>query len=681
MPAPTPHRKPPGHALYRAVAALARTAALLALAQPGLAVAQAASNALPQVVVTGTRHERLADEAPVRTEVVDQAEIERTHARTLKDALANVPGVQVREIHGKSGYEISMQGLTSNQVLVLIDGLPITASTGSTIDLGQYLLAEVERVEVVKGAASAQYGSSAMGGVINVITRRIQPGWRGSVTVDTGTRGDQNPSGDSVDLATRHARFLLEGGSETWRLRVDGDIADDDGFAVDPGAWSRQGDEVRRQQYGARLEWLPATSTRLWLDASRYLEKDTQRFVYFAPPNRIPQHKIEDIERDRFGIGGIWAGSDGLRAELKAIDEHYDSDSLGFSNNALQRKRQSSQRMTHVSGQLDLPPWQRQLWQIGFDWHRETISQTSNGVSELSSGADRIERTSNELYLQNDILVGKAWEVVLGLRWQDDSDFGSHVVPKIALRADLLQGADWKGVLRASYGRGYRVPNLKERHYLFDHSSLGYQVIGNPALRPERSNSLQLGGTLDYGRTLSLELNAFHNKVDDLIQIDEANATIVNGISVYRYRNISRARTSGLESGLRWRASPALTLSASWTLTRTRDLDTGSELTRRPRHIVRAGFDWQALAGTTVSLRARQQSSELVGSTGQRRSPSWTTMDLAINHRIGRQTTAFFGIDNLFDRQRDFSNADDFGPLSGRFAYIGLRHVFGKTID
>jgi outer membrane receptor for ferrienterochelin and colicins len=653
--------------------------ALLLLAS--LAQAQADRDPLAPVVVTATRSEKSLDETPIRTEVVTSAEIERTHARTLKQALENVPGLQLREIHGKSGYEVSLQGLTSDQVLVLVDGLPITPSTGSTVDLSQHLLNEVERIEVVKGAASAQYGSSAMGGVINVITRRIEPGFSGSVTADVGSRGGQNASGDSADAATRHARFRLEGGSERFRLRVDGDVLKDEGFAVEPEDWSRQGDAVQREQFGTRIEWLPTSASRLWIDGSTYREEAQQRFLYYAPPNYIPQRKTEDISRDRLGLGGSWTGASGLRAELKGVEEKYDSRSEGFSNEFLERRRHSSQRMTHVTGQIDLPAWKRQLWQLGLDWHRETLDQTNNGISELGGGSGSTERTSHEFFLQNDILFDDVWELLLGFRWQDDSDFGSHAVPKVALRANLLQGEDWTGALLASYGLGYRVPNLKERHYLFDHSSLGYVVIGNPDLRPEESTSIQLGGRLDFRKRLSLELNAFYNRVDDLIQIDETNFTTTNGINAYTYRNVSRARTSGLETAMVWRYSPVLDLTAGYTFTRTRDLDTGSELTRRPRHIARAGVDWKALEATTLSLRARYQSSELVDSLGGDRSPGWGTLDLAINHRIARGTTAFLGVDNLFDRQRDFQNGDDFGPLAGRFVYVGIRHDFGNNND
>ena len=629
------------------------------------------------MVVTATRSEKTLEDTPIRTEVVDRAEIELTHARTLKQALENVPGLQLREVHGKSGYEVSLQGLTSDQVLILVDGLPITPSTGSTVDLSQYLTTEVERVEVVKGATSAQYGSSAMGGVINVITRRIEPGLSGSVSADVGSRGDQNVSGRSFDDAVRHARLRVDGGSERWRMRVNADVLDDAGFSLNPSAWARQGDAVRRGQYGARLEWLPQQSTRLWVDGSAYRENARQRYDYFAPPNLVPQQKNERIDRNRLVYGGTWRGDNGLRAELKGLQENYDSHSDGLSNGVLQNSRQAEQRTSHITGQVDLPAWMKQLWQFGFDWHRETLGQSNNGTSELG-GTGHSERTSHELFAQNDIVFNDTWELLLGVRWQNDSDFGSHVAPKASLRAHLLTGPTWNGSLRVSYGRGYRVPNLKERHFLFDHSSLGYVVIGNPNLRPESSNSFQIGANFDYRKRAFFEVNFFDNRVDDLIQVDQARATTVNGITSFTYQNVARARTYGVETGAHWKVNPALDLRASYTYTRATNEDTGQDLTRRPRNMVRLGADWQPRGGTVLSVRARAQSSELVDSTANGRSPAWSTLDLRINHKIARQTTLFGGIDNLFDRQRNFATGTDFGPISGRLVYVGIRHDFGN---
>ncbi|GAA7771892.1 TonB-dependent receptor [Cupriavidus metallidurans] len=624
---------------------------------------------LPTVVVTGTRSEKTLDETPIRTEVVDRQEIERTHARTLKDALENVPGLQLREIHGKSGYEVTLQGMTSDQVLILIDGLPITASTGSTVDVSQYLLTEVDHVEVVKGASSAQYGSSAMGGVINVITRPISRGFSAAATADAGTYGSQNADGSPGSL---HGNIRLEGGNEQFRARVTADALDNKGYAVEPDGWTRHGDKIRREQYAGRLEWLPSTAGSFWFDASAYRETDEQRYQYYAPPNYVPQRKTEDIDRNRYTYGGQWRFDNGVRARLAGVHETYDSTSREYSNGFQTATRNAAQQTDHVSAQFDMPAWYRQLWQFGGDFHRETLDQNVNGTSELA-GKGSAERQAGELYLQNDILFNETWEMVVGLRGQHDSDFGAHFAPKVGVRANLLSNDTWKGVLRANYGQGYRVPNLKERHYLFDHSSLGYIVLGNPNLKPESSNSFQLGGQLTWRDRVTLDANLFYNHVTDLIQTDMTNFTMVNGIAVYTYRNVARARTQGAETALRWRATNQLNLTAAYTYTSTEDLNTGSELTRRPRHMGRVGADWRVLPATELSARARFQSSELTDSATGARSPGWGTLDLVLNQKLGRNVTAFVGVNNLFNRQRDFANASDFGPVAGRFIYLGAR--------
>lgn len=640
----------------------------------GAAWAQAGAVLAP-VVVTGTRTERAADESPVRTEVVDREEIRRTHARTLKEALENVPGLQLREVHGKSGYEVSLQGMTSDQVLVLIDGLPITASTGSTVDLSQYLLATVDRVEVVKGAAAAQYGSAAMGGVINVITRPVTPGFSGSATVDGGSRGAQDVSGWP---ARGHAQAVLEGGTETWRARLALDALDDKGFAKDPAGWSRQGDDIERQQGTLRLAWHPSRQGEAWVEAGTYREDDEQRYTLYVPPNQVPQSRVESVARDRIASGARWTFANGASVQARGVSENYDSTSREFSGASLASTRNADLRMRHLTLQGDLPPWLGQVWQFGADFHHESLDQAVNGASELD-GAGASKRSSRELFAQNDIFLMPGWELLLGVRWQDDSDFGAHVAPKASLKWDAWRAGDWRAVVRASAGQGYRVPNLKERHYRFDHSALGYVVIGDPDLKPESSDSYQLGGTLTLADTLTVDANLFYNRVKDLIQVDEAQGVVVNGITQYTYENVGRARTQGVETAVRWQATPSVSLQAAYTWTDTQDLATGSELTRRPRDMGRLGIDWTPADGTTLSARARQQGSELVSTASQSRSPAWSTVDVSVNHSFHNGVSAFAGVDNLFDRQRDFSNSNDYGPISGRLVYFGLSFAFGPT--
>jgi outer membrane receptor for ferrienterochelin and colicins len=198
-------------------------------------------------------------------------------------------------------------------------------------------------------------------------------------------------------------------------------------------------------------------------------------------------------------------------------------------------------------------------------------------------------------------------------------------------------------------------------------------VLGNPDLKPESSHSFQLGGQLSWRDRVTVDANLFYNRVSDLIQTDMANFTLVNGIATYTYRNVARARTQGAETSLRWRATGALGLTAAYTYTDADDLDTGAQLTRRPRHMGRLGADWRVLPSTEITARARFQSSEVADSTTGARSPGWGTLDLVVNQRIGRNAAVFAGVNNLFGRQRDFSNASDFGPVAGRFVYLGAR--------
>ncbi|MGE0798746.1 MAG: TonB-dependent receptor plug domain-containing protein [Lautropia sp.] len=634
---------------------------------------------LPAVVVTSTRTEKPVDEAPVRTEVVDRQEITLTRARTLKEALENVPGLLLQEIRGKSGYQLSLQGLGSDQVLVLIDGLPISPSTSSTVDLSQYLLSDVERIEVVKGAASAQYGSSAMGGVVNVITRPATAGFGASALAEVGSRGRQNDSGRSADAALRHLQLVGEGGSETLRGRLSVDRLGDDGFAVDPAGFSRQGDEIMRQQVAGRIDLAPTARSRYFVDASRYDEDDTQRYLYFAPPNRIPQRKTERIGRDRVAGGGNWQ-TDAGRFDLRGVVERYDTHSDAFSNDVATGDRRSRQSMGHLTAQYDAPAWRSQLWQFGGDLHRETLTQSNNGISELTA-TGRVERSSRELFAQNDILLGDRWEFVPGVRWQRDSDFGSHWAPKLAVRGRVFDDGEHAVTLRAAIGRGYRVPNLKERHYLFDHSALGYVVVGNPQLLPESSTSLQLGATIAAGSRWSLDVNGYLNRVRDLIQTDMTNVAVVNGVAQYTYRNVARARTSGIETALAWRPLPSLALRAALTLGRARDVDTGSDLTRRPDRVARIGADWFATERSTLSARVRHQSSELIETGDAMRSPAWTTVDVRIQHKLMPGLAVFAAVENLFDRQRDFADPYDFGPLSGRMVLLGVRYATGNRLE
>lgn len=635
---------------------------------------------LDELVVTGTRTEESLFETPVRTEVVTSEELRRTHARNVREALASVPGVQLREVHGKSGYEVWMQGIQADRVLVLVDGLPMTATTGSAVDVSQLSILDVERIEVVKGAVSAQYGSAGIGGVVNVITRRIEPGWRGSATIDGGSYGEQNPSGREWDLGRYSGRASVEGGNDHLAARLAVAGTHTDGVDPEPTTWARPGDEVDRHDVRASLDWIPAAGHRVAVSAGRFEEDSNSRFVEENPQNPVDLGKDEQVRRWRWVVQGEHGAATGLSGGWALLREDLSDDSRKFSVNREYDIRESEQSLTRGSAHLGAPLGDEHYLLAGLDLQRNTLEQMKDGDSELD-GSGTFAHETHELWLQDTWMPLSDLEIVSGIRAQHDTDFGHHLAPKVNARFDFRHSRDLTSFLRGGVGAGYRAPNLKERHYRFDHSSLGYVVHGNEALRPEQSVSYQFGGGLHYRHRLWLEGNLFYNDIDDLIQTELLLDAVDNpegNWAVYRYENVAEAETWGLETTAGWEFDEHWRAVAGYTLTRTRDKQTGHELTHRPRHQARLALDGPLpVPGLAWSVRVRYQSSEYVDAAEASRSPGYTAADLKLNYQINRRLRLFAGIDNVTDAQRDFSDSSDFRPVAGRFLYAGVSAAFG----
>lgn len=658
----------------------------LALApSPAVLAGEAAAEThyLDEVVVTGTRSARTVSDTPVRTDVVTRQELEKTHARTVAEALEDVAGLQLREIHGKAGKEVWLQGIDADRVLVLIDGLPMTATTGSSVDVTQLSILAVERIEVVKGAVAAQYGSAAMGGVVNIITRDIEPGLAAELTIDGGSYGDQNPSGDSLEPARQSARGMVSGGSEHWRLRLSGAAQHSDGIDPQPRTWHRPADAYDRQQLDARLTWLPSADDEIFANLGAFSEDSESRFR-LAKPGGFAENraKEESVQRLRARLGGQHQRGAGPDWHWNLLHEKLDNDTQKYTPTARFDRRSAEHNLSQASAHTELEIAPAHQLQVGADYRHESLEQSKDGNSELQSDQARVSRSSKELWLQNTWLPSDTWELVAGLRGQYDSDFGEHYAPKLNVRYDLHAGPAVNQYLRASWGLGYRVPNLKERHFKFDHSQLGYVVQGSPELEPESSESVQLGWGLNYRRSAWFEVNLFYNDIDDLIQTErdaEATARRGDGVTVFSYANVARARTRGVETTAGWQFAPGWKLTAGYTYTEADDLSNDQPLTRRPTHQGRLGLDGRTgIAGMSWLVRARAQSSEVVDADKGSTSPGYAVLDAVLNQRFGDHLTVFAGVDNLTDNQRDFDDPNDFGPVAGRFVYLGLTVGFGS---
>lgn len=629
-------------------------------------------------VISATRTEKELANVPVRMAVITSEHIEKVHARDLKQALVDVPGLMLKEIHGKSGYGVWLQGFDADRVLVLVDGEPVSASTGSQVDLTQIATADIERIEVVKGATSALYGSSAMGGVVNVITRGSADATAWSVFMDGGSYNKQEADGASA-IGTRHVKGHLTLNKNKWSAKITSSLRQTDGFDLTENTFSTQGDAGDKANASIRLAYKPAENSEFYI-ASSYYDEDLKKRIASAAPGtplgEIRKHKIEKASRETLHWGGHYDTGESLltaRFFLENFTDYTEQDVIA--TDRIDQYRDSEIESKKAELQWDRSIGDRHYLTTGLVFFEESLRQEQRtwdgtGFTFAQEVGDGASRDSKDIFIQDDIQFSEANSLVLGVRYQNDSDFGSHIAPSANYMHTHWFGDSIEAKMRVGIGAGYRVPNLKERYFIFDHSGLGYMVFGNPDLQPESNVSYQLGVEL-FGDKSHVDASLFYNDVEKLIETDLQSHE--NGVAQYAYTNIDKAILYGAELRYVSPLTDALDLSLSYTWLKSKDDLTRNALPDRPEHQVKAGLEydlprWDA----DVGLFGTYQSKEYVELNNEKTSPAWNTWDLKFNKHFSEQFHVYFGIDNLFDKHRETFDGIDQSHLEPRLIYIGL---------
>lgn len=636
---------------------------------------------LETVVVTGTRSERALADVPVRSEVIRKEQINQQHARNVAEALRYVPGLLLKPIIGKNGVEVWLQGVNGDRVLVLIDGKPLTASTGSSVDLTQIAVTDLERIEIVKGASSVLYGSNAIGGVINLITSQATAGLSGQVSADIGSLRDGNA--EAIDETALNA--LLAYRNEKLTTRLSGSFRQGEGYDLDKSTYFDDGEAFVRYNIDGYVGYQIRDAVEIYFQPSFYHEDKHYPFSTFAPGVGDIQKEYQEIaSRQRYLLGSRYQGgsqSGQLYGFYEIFTDKTRQDVLVTPEMDFQREARIT--LAQIEGDYNLLLGEHHFLTFGFKWLEEgfdqkQIEQQGDIITVDQEVADA-KRNALEFFVQDDFFISERLELLFGLRQQYDSDFGAFLAPKISLLYRQADPQDNYSVRwRLSVGTGYRVPNLKERFYFFDHSNLGYILIGNPDLEPEKSLSIQLGAEWLIRKNLIADVNFYYNAIDDLISTDlDPAESARRNLQVFRYLNIGRARTQGVELGVNWQIHPLYRLSGNYTYLKAEDRDSGKFLTRRPQQQFKLGIH-ASIPGWHSSLDAYLvgQTKEYIDSDNQQTSPGWTQFDLKLNRDFRAGLTGFIGVDNVFDRVADPNDLNDLSPTRGRFIYTGLRYRF-----
>jgi len=597
----------------------------------------AAAPALQSVVVTATRHGMLETAAPAALSVVTRRQIEARGADNLLDALRGETGVslQGRAIGGRK--VLSLRGMDSKHTLFLVDGRRVGASDGvighSDFQYDWIAVEDIERIEVVRGPMSVLYGSEALGGVVNVITREPGETWRGSASAE-GSRADGGRGGDGQRVA----------------LRLDGPLGAGRGLFLRAGAAATRLDALASAADPLISELEGREKDDAWLGLAWRGDGRRVDFEHRAgreqrdagARERSGRRRYHDtvnlLERALTSLGWetAWTGAAGLPAgtgQLRAYRSRLDVENQRSAGVAVNPPQQIDDRV--LEGQA----------RMGFGAHALTggFEARNEALADPGLPGGRSVSRSRALYVQDELALTPRLGLTLGLRHDRYALFGDEWSPRLY----GVWQADAAWTVKGGYSHGFKAPNLKQ--IVPGARAEGPNTfLGNPALQPERSRGIELGVGYAAGATQA-QLMVFDQRVDDLIEVQLVAAGAVPGVGTYTYANLARARLRGGEASLAQTLGHGFALQLSYAYLDARAA-AGQRLDKRPRHSATLRLDWQGgpwRAGGHVETSTDQQLPGLTAAAPPQTVGAVTLVGAQVARRLPLGLELALGVQNL----------------------------------
>ncbi len=572
---------------------------------------------LGEVIVTATKTEQYQAEVGSSTTVITAEDLKKKGKRTVLGVLRDVPGVSVMQSGAFGGItSVYLRGSKSGHTLVMVDGIelndPMKADRSFDYGWGHLTTDNIERIEIVRGPQSTLYGSDAIGGVINIITKKGKGKSKWVVSFEGGSHNTFKET-----LGFSGSQDKLNYSLSLLRLDTDGISA-----AVDDSEKDGYENATLSTRLGYEIFENANLDFALRFTDAKY---DSDDGAYQTDPNKT----------------GCWRNLAGKIALDQAINSVWDH-KFSFSYSQTRRKYSdepdsidTTTDNTHnwFKGRLMKFEWQHNVspvdWDTltgGFEYEKE------RGFGDGRKASNRINRKvmdNQGYYLQNQL---KLWEnlfITPGLRVDDHELFGTETTYKISTAYIIPQTGTR---LKANWGTGFKAPSL----YQLYHPS-----YGNQDLNPEESKSYDFGFEQNaFNNKVTLGLTYFHNEFEDMIDYDSGS-----------YKNIAKAETKGLELEGWFKPIEILAIGVNYTYTKTKDKDTGKKLRRRPKNQVGLNLDWSFLKKGNLNLSASYVGHRCDNAANTRKVKPYAKIDLYASYDLSGTFQVFGRIENLFDKK------------------------------
>lgn len=667
------------------------SSALLVMAGPALAqdrmiTAGAEPTQLEEVVVTASGFEQRITQAPASISVIPRAEIEETRATSIAEILTSVEGVDVGAPVGKTGGQtINIRGMGSDYTLILIDGRrQNTAGSVTPNGFGEtstsFLppVSAIDRIEVVRGPVSTLYGSDAMGGVVNIITRKVGDVWGGAVTANYTFQGDDafgDLFGGDVYLSGPLVPDLLGlslRGNYSAREQSALTFENVGGVETPVTGFGRSSTENEIWSLGGRLSLTPHPDHDLWLDV------DVARQWYDNAKGQLGTNTTAggygnalEFNRDQVSLAHDWRLPFG---QLSSNLSYGRTETIGriIPNGVAGAGGPRTLESENTIFDTKLySQWRNHTFTVGGQyWDAQMV----DGVAP-----DTFEHQQWALFAEDEWRFTDTLALTLGARHDDHSVFGSHFSP----RAYLVWNATPEWTIKGGVSQGFKTPRLEQ--LASGINGFGQQgrlpLLGSPGLMPETSTSTEVAVFYDNGGALRASATLFHNQFDDKIATGTPVANCTFGLTAAQYAaggypttgcvdvgfwptfatfgqsvNIDEAETQGLEVSARWRFATDWNLQGNYTYTDSEQKSgsaAGLPLTDTPEHMLNANLRWAATDRLGLWLRGEYRSERFRGVGAARDAwgdyEAYSLFHLGGSYDVTDHVTVNAAIYNLFD--------------------------------
>ncbi|HJQ56254.1 MAG TPA: TonB-dependent receptor [Vineibacter sp.] len=635
-----------------AVATATALSATAALAQ------QPTPATLPETVVTADRAAVPAQQVNASVTVITAEEIERRQLRTLNDALRAAPGIAVIQSGGPGKVtSVFMRGGNANHTLVLVDGVRVgdPSQVNGAPNFAHFLLDTVERIEIVRGPMSTLWGSDAIGGVINLVTKKGSGPFKATAFGELGGFGTFN-TGGGVQGAEGRFNYNVAMQATTTR-----------GFSAVPRRFSSG---IKNEDDGY---WNVAFSGRLGFDIS-----DDFQLALFSRVGWSRTEYDAFLSEDPNLHERSRQMSHRLQADWKLFDGRWKQT---FGASFVQVNRRDTDAFDPINFDPFAPDARNRgrRWQL--DWKNEVKIDDTFGVvfgidayrdslrarSTFNFGfpENRVNRSARTVggYLQARWTPIEALSMTAGGRIEDHDAFGTTATFRLGTTYTISETGTR---LRAAFGTAYKAPSLDQLYLDFP----AFNFFANPNLKPERSIGGEVGiDQTFWGEKVKLGVTVFRNDIRDLISSTSCGAFCTT------LANVGKARSQGVEASLEVRPWQDVSFRLDYTFNDTRDRVSNEPLVRRPRHALDVSARWTPLPGWTIGAELAHRSGRTDRDFSQFPSPvthleAYRTVRVTTSYEVSDGVRVFGRIENLTNKRYDEPLGFQTPRLS---AYVGVR--------